>query len=156
MSFHISISWHGLRCKPVKPVSGRKPFRAISKRVAHRETRVSSEKIPGPRLNIKTVFPAKVISVTKIPRSWDDLIFMMEIPILVRRHHLLRWPPDISKTDTNKTKESKSRRSKTIKQNEFIVTDRILEGPQTQVNRVNASDTNYLRYSIDMKTPIVK
>ena len=38
------------------------------------------------RHNIKTVFPGMRISMLKIRRSWDRLIFIMGIPILVRRH----------------------------------------------------------------------
>ena len=41
---------------------------------------------PGPRLNIKTVFPCMGISMLKIRRSRDRLIFNIGIPILVRRH----------------------------------------------------------------------
>ena len=40
---------------------------------------------PGPRLNIKTVFPGIGISMLKIRRLRDRLIFNMGIPILVRR-----------------------------------------------------------------------
>ena len=41
---------------------------------------------PGPRFNIKTVFPSYGISILKIRRSRDRLIFNMGIPILVRGH----------------------------------------------------------------------
>ena len=37
-------------------------------------------------INIKSVFPRYGIPMLKIRRSWDRLIFNMEIPILVRRH----------------------------------------------------------------------
>ena len=40
----------------------------------------------GPRLNIKNVFPGVGISIIKIRRSWDRLILIMGIPILVRWH----------------------------------------------------------------------
>ena len=39
---------------------------------------------PGARLNIKTVFPGTGFSIIKVRRSSDRLIFIMEIPILVR------------------------------------------------------------------------
>ena len=38
----------------------------------------------GPRFNIKTVFPGMQISNIKIRRSWDRLIFKVQISILVR------------------------------------------------------------------------
>ena len=41
---------------------------------------------PGPRLNIKTVYPGIGIPMLKIRRSRDRLIFNMGIPIPVRRH----------------------------------------------------------------------
>ena len=41
---------------------------------------------PGPRLNIKIVFPRYGISMLKIRRSWDRLIFSMGNPMLIRRH----------------------------------------------------------------------
>ena len=37
-------------------------------------------------LNIKTVFPGEGIPITKIRRSWDRLIFIMGILILVWKH----------------------------------------------------------------------
>ena len=40
----------------------------------------------GLRLNIKTVFPGMGVSIINIRRSWDRLIFIMGIPILVRLH----------------------------------------------------------------------
>ena len=40
----------------------------------------------GPRLNIKTVFPDMVIPIIKIRQSWDNLIFIMSIPMLERWH----------------------------------------------------------------------
>ena len=52
---------------------------------------------PGPRLNIKTVFLRIGIPIIKIRRSRDRLIFVMGIPILVRRRlfietaHISRW-----------------------------------------------------------------
>ena len=51
--------------------------------------------IPGPHLNIKTVFPGTVISFIKIRRSWDRLIFIHGIPILVRRHLYIEMDPQI-------------------------------------------------------------
>ena len=47
---------------------------------------------PGPRLNIKTVFLCIGISMIKIRRSWDRLIFIMGIPILVRWHLYIGSP----------------------------------------------------------------
>ena len=44
------------------------------------------ERYPGPRLNIKTVSPRHGISLLKIRRSRDPLIFTMGTHILVRRH----------------------------------------------------------------------
>ena len=41
---------------------------------------------PGRHLDIRTVFPGTVISIIKIWRSWDHLIFRMGIPLLVKRH----------------------------------------------------------------------
>ena len=40
----------------------------------------------GPHVNIKMVFPDMGISIIKIRRSWDRLIFIMGIHILVRQH----------------------------------------------------------------------
>ena len=51
--------------------------------------------IPGPRLNIKTVFPRYGIHMLKIRRSRDRLIFNMGIPILVRRHLYIETVPSI-------------------------------------------------------------
>ena len=42
--------------------------------------------LPGPRLNIKTIFPSMGISMLKIRWSQDCLIFNMGIRTLVRRH----------------------------------------------------------------------
>ena len=50
-------------------------------------SRITSE-LPGPRLNIKTVFPGMVISIVKIRRSWDRLIFIMGIFFISVRRHL--------------------------------------------------------------------
>ena len=41
---------------------------------------------PGPRLNIKTIFPGMGIPISKIRQSWDHLILNMGIPILGRWH----------------------------------------------------------------------
>ena len=46
-----------------------------------------------PRLNIKMIFPGVVISIIKIRRSWDHLIFMMGIPILVKQHLYIKTAP---------------------------------------------------------------
>ena len=47
---------------------------------------------PGPRCNIKTVFPGMGIPMLMIRRSRDRLIFNMVIPILVR-HLYVQTPP---------------------------------------------------------------
>ena len=47
---------------------------------------VDAVRYPGLRLNIKTVFARYGITMLKIRRSRDRLIFNMGIPILVRRH----------------------------------------------------------------------
>ena len=39
----------------------------------------------GPRFNMNTVIPAIEISIIKIRRSWDRLIFIIGIILLVRR-----------------------------------------------------------------------
>ena len=43
----------------------------------------------GPRLNIKTIFTGMGMSIMKIRLSWDPLIFIMGIPLLIRRHHYI-------------------------------------------------------------------
>ena len=48
---------------------------------------------PGPRLNIKTVFPRYGIPMLKIRRSQDRLILNTGILILVRRFLMLRRSP---------------------------------------------------------------
>ena len=48
---------------------------------------------PGPRLNIKTIFPGMGIPMLKIRRSRDRLIFNMGIPILVRWHLHIETAP---------------------------------------------------------------
>ena len=48
--------------------------------------------LTGPRLNIKTVFLGMEMSVLKIRRSRDRLIFNMGTPILLRRHFILTRP----------------------------------------------------------------
>ena len=40
----------------------------------------------GPQLKITTVYPGMGVSILKIKRSWDRLIFIMGIPIPVRQH----------------------------------------------------------------------
>ena len=44
------------------------------------------DKLPGPHLNVNTVFSCMGIPTQKIRRSRDHLIFNMGIPALVRRH----------------------------------------------------------------------
>ena len=51
---------------------------------------------PVPHLNIKMVFSGMRISMLKIRRSQDHLIFNMGIPILVRRHLYIETPPRFS------------------------------------------------------------
>ena len=46
----------------------------------------NASKDTGPRLNIKTVFPCMEILILMIRRSWDRFIFILGIPILLRRH----------------------------------------------------------------------
>ena len=48
-----------------------------------------TEITPGPRLNRDTIFPGMEISIMKIRRPWDPLIFIMGIPIMV---FILRRP----------------------------------------------------------------
>ena len=50
--------------------------------------------LPGPHLNIKTVFPGMGIPMLKIRRSRDRLIFNIRLLILIRRHLCIdttRW-----------------------------------------------------------------
>ena len=47
---------------------------------------------PGPRLNIKTVFPRYAIPTLKITRSWDRPTFNTGIHILVTRHLYIETP----------------------------------------------------------------
>ena len=54
------------------------------------------DKLSGPRLNIKTVFPGTGIPMLKIRRSWNRLIFNIEIPILVRRHLYTETAPRVA------------------------------------------------------------
>ena len=63
-------------------------------------------KNPGPHPNIKMVFPWMGISTIKITRSWDRLIFIVRIHILIRRYFCtekgLRLPHEIDhKTPIN-------------------------------------------------------
>ena len=48
----------------------------------------------GPGFNIKIVFPSTGLSIIKVRQSWDHLIFIMGIHILVKRHieTVHRWP----------------------------------------------------------------
>ena len=48
---------------------------------------------PGPRHIITTVFPGMVIPDIKIRRSQDRLIFIMRIPIPIRRHFYIETVP---------------------------------------------------------------
>ena len=48
-------------------------------------------KEPVPRLSVKTVFPGVGISIVKIGRSWDCLIFMMGIPLPVKSAYFFYW-----------------------------------------------------------------
>ena len=48
----------------------------------------------GPQLNIKTVFSGMRILIIKIRQSPDRLIFIMGIPILVRRHLYTEMGPE--------------------------------------------------------------
>ena len=54
------------------------------------------KQLPGPRLNIGTVFPGMGILMLKIRRSRNRLIFNMGIPILVRRHLYIETVPSFS------------------------------------------------------------
>ena len=47
---------------------------------------------PGSVANIKAVFPDIGIPIIKIRRSWDRLIFIIGIPILVRGHFIWGRP----------------------------------------------------------------
>ena len=51
----------------------------------------SRKNTPGP-LNIKTVFPGMEISIMKIRRSSDSLIFIIGIPVLVRHCYIETTP----------------------------------------------------------------
>ena len=53
------------------------------------------QRTPVPSLNIKMVFPSMGISIIVIRWSWDRLIFIMGIPILVRWHHYIETAPSI-------------------------------------------------------------
>ena len=46
-----------------------------------------------PGSSLKTVFPGMDISIIKIRRSWDHLIFVMGISILVKRHIYIETGP---------------------------------------------------------------
>ena len=47
----------------------------------------------GPHLNVKTVFQGMMISIIKIRRSWDGLIFIMGISILIIWHLYIDTDP---------------------------------------------------------------
>ena len=65
----------------------------IMEMLIHEKTFFTLRQGPGPRLNIKTVFPRYGIPMLKIRRSRDRLIFNMGIPILVRRHLYIKTVP---------------------------------------------------------------
>ena len=48
---------------------------------------------PGPCLNIKIVFLSMEISILKIRGSWNHVIFIIRISILVRRHIYIETAP---------------------------------------------------------------
>ena len=48
---------------------------------------------PGPCFNIKDIFPGVGIPIMKIRQSYDSIIFIMGIPILVRLHLYLDMAP---------------------------------------------------------------
>ena len=47
--------------------------------------------VSSPYLNIKAVFTDMGIVMIKIRRTWDRLIFIMGIPILVKQHLYIEW-----------------------------------------------------------------
>ena len=51
------------------------------------------QNLPRPRLNIKTVFPGIAISIIKMRRSLDRLIFILGITILIKRHLHIETTP---------------------------------------------------------------
>ena len=53
-----------------------------------------SRYITSALFNMKTVFPVIGIYIINIRRSWDRLIFIMDIPILVKRHVYIEPGPD--------------------------------------------------------------
>ena len=61
----------------------------------HTDGPIWYDRIPGPCINIKTVHPSMGICITKKNRSWDRLIFIMGIPILVRRRLYIETPPGL-------------------------------------------------------------
>ena len=48
---------------------------------------------PGAHFNMQTVFPCVEISLIKIKRSWDCVMFIMEVPTLVRWHLYIETAP---------------------------------------------------------------
>ena len=68
-------------------------------------------KPPGPRLNIKTVFPRYGIPMLKIRWSWDRLIFEMGIPILARRHLYIEMAPQACSLFTHWTNWGRNKMS---------------------------------------------
>ena len=55
---------------------------------------------PGPCFNMNTIFSCMNISVIKRRRSWDRLIFIIRIPILIRRHLKSETPPGGARPST--------------------------------------------------------
>ena len=58
-----------------------------------RECKAKKSRTPYRSINIKTVFPGIRVSIMKIKRSWDRLIFIMGISLLVRRHIYIETIP---------------------------------------------------------------
>ena len=54
---------------------------------------IETRSVPWAHLNIKMVFSGMGIYIIKIRWSWDRLIYIMEISILVRRHHYIETEP---------------------------------------------------------------
>ena len=54
--------------------------------------------LTGPWFNIKIVFPGMGISIIKIERLWDRLVFIVGIRILVRQHLYVELVPSGAET----------------------------------------------------------
>ena len=88
----VRQTWLRLKCRACVIWVIKKTFRSTGYVTISEQNFIISMPA-GPRLNIKTVFTGMGISITKIRRSWDRLIFMMEIPFLARRHlDTWDWP----------------------------------------------------------------